>query len=136
MRRVMAAVLVIAVLTSACASAGRTPVATGPKPGVVDTGAMADYVQRLRTGSKVRVEQTNGTQLRGTLMKATADAVLLQKSTRIPEAPVEVPLAEIARVTVDGGGGMSTGKAIALGIASGAGVFLAIIGILAATFSD
>jgi hypothetical protein len=104
-------------------------------PAVVDRAAMADYVQRLPAGSKVRVERTDGTSFRGTLMKATGEGILVQKNTRIAEPPVDVPLAQIARVTVDGGGS-STGKTIAIGIASGVGIFFAIIAILAATISD
>lgn len=96
---------------------------------------MADYVQRLPAGSKVRVERADGTSLRGTLMNATSDLIVVQKDTRIPEPPVEVPIAQVSRVTLTGGG-MSTGKAVAIGIASGGGVFLAILGIFAMTFSD
>jgi hypothetical protein len=123
-------------MLSGCASAGRTVVATGPQPGVVDTAAMADYVQRIPAGSKVKVERTDVTSLRGTLMKASGEGIVVQKNTRIPEAPVEIPIARIARVTTEGGGGMSTGKAIGIGIASGVGAFFAILAILAASFND
>jgi len=92
-------------------------------------------VQRLPAGSTVRVERTDGTSVRGTLMKATGGVVVVQKNTRIPEPPVEVPMAQVARVTLNGNG-MGTGKAIGIGIASGAGAFLAILGIFALTFSD
>ena len=136
MRRLLAIILCAAVFTTGCASAGGTRIAAGPQPGAVDTAAMSDYVQRLPAGSKVRVERTDGTSLRGTLMKATAAAIVVQKNTRVPEPPVEVPVAQIARVTFDNGGGMSTAKAVAIGITSGVGAFLAILGILAATISD
>jgi len=122
--------------TTACASAGRTQVATGPQPGVVDTTAMADYVQRLSAGSKVRVERTDGQVVRGTLMKTTGDAIVVQKNTRVPEPPLDIPVAQLARVTLETGGGMSTGKAIGIGIASGVGAFFTILAIFAATFSD
>jgi hypothetical protein len=135
MKKILALLLCGAIVTSGCASASGPRVATAPQPSVVDRTAMADYVQRLPAGSKVRVERTDGTSLRGTLMKASADAVVLQKNTRIPEPPVEVPLAEIARVTTNSGG-MSAGKAIGIGVASGVGVFFAILAIFAATFND
>jgi hypothetical protein len=136
MRQLLSILVCISLITptAGCASAGRTPVTTAPEQ-VVDTTAMADYVQRLPAGSKVRVERADGTSLRGTLMNATGDLIVVQKATRIPEPPVEVPIAQVSRVTLTGGG-MSTGKAVAIGIASGAGVFLAILGILAMTFSD
>src|SRR4051812_23090058 len=105
MTKLIATVLTVAMVTTGCASASGPRVATGPQPGVVDRSAMADYVQRLPAGSKVRVEGTGGTVMRGTLMKATADAIVMQKNTRVPEPPIEVPLGDIARVTVDGGNG-------------------------------
>jgi hypothetical protein len=122
--------------TTGCASAGRTQATIGPQPGVVETAAMGDYVQRLPAGSRVRVERTDGEVVRGTLMKASADAIVVQKNTRVPEPPLAMPLSQVARVTVEGGSGMSTGKAIGIGIASGVGAFFAILAIFAATFSD
>ena len=137
MRRLVAILSCVTLIAPSvgCASGGGTRILAQPQPGVADTAAMADYVQRLPAGSKVRVERTDGTSLRGTLMRAGSDAIVVQKNTRIPEQPVEVPIAQLARVTLNGGG-MSTGKAIAIGIASGAGTFLAILGIFALTFSD
>lgn len=133
MRKIVATILTLALLTTGCASAsGPRVVATGPQ----DNHAMADYVQRLPAGSKVRVERTDGQTIRGTLMKATPDAIVVQKNTRVPEPPVEVALGSVARVTLETGGGMSTGKAIGIGIASGVGAFFAILAILAATFND
>jgi len=135
MRRVLATILCAAMVTTGCASAGRAPVTTAPQASVVDTQAMADYVQRLPAGSKVRVERTDGTSLRGTLMKATAGTIVVQKNTRVPEPPVEVPVAQLARVTLNNGG-TSTGKAVAIGIASGVGAFFAILAIAFATVDD
>ena len=97
---------------------------------------MAEYAQRIPAGSRVRVERTTGEMIRGTLMKATAETVTIQKNTRIPEAPVEIPLASIARLTLDQGGGSSTAKAIGIGIASGVGAFFAIIAVIAAAWND
>lgn len=137
MRRLLSILICTALITPAtgCASAGRTAVTTAPQRPVVDTTSMAEYVQRLPPGSKVRVERTDGTSLRGTLMKAGPDAIVVQANTRIPEPPIEIPIAQLARVTLNGGG-TSTGKAIAIGIASGVGAFFAIVAIVAATISD
>jgi hypothetical protein len=104
-------------------------------PSVVNTSSMADYVQRLPVGSRVRVERTDGTSLRGTLMKSTADAIVVQKNTRIPEPPIEIPVAQLARVTIDGGSA-STAKAVGIGIASGVGAFFAILAIAFAASGD
>src|SRR5262245_10473794 len=138
MRRVLAIVLSAAMVTTGCASAGpRMTVRSyaAQAPSVVNTASMADYVQRLPVGSRVRVDRSDGSSMRGTLMKASAGAILVQKNTRIPEPPVEVPLAEVLRVTLENGH-TSTGKAVAIGIASGVGAFLGILAILAATLDD
>lgn len=129
MRKLIALTVTVALLTSACATTGGTRMATAPQPGVVDTKAMADYVGKLPAGSRVRVERTDGSSFRGTLMKTSSDSIVVQKNTRMPEPPLEVPVAQIARVTVDNGGGTSTGKAVAIGIASGVGAFFAILAI-------
>lgn len=135
MRRFIATILCAAIMTTGCASATPTRMATAPQPPVVDMTAMSDYVQRLTAGSKVRVERTDGSVMHGTLMKATADAIVVQKNTRVPEPPVEVPLGQLARVTVETGGS-STGKAVAIGIASGVGAFFAILAIAFAASGD
>jgi hypothetical protein len=136
MRKLIAMVTCAAMLTTGCASAAGPRVTTGPQPGVVETAAMAEYVQKLQIGSRVRVERTDGSSLRGTLMKATPTAVVVQKNTRIPEPFVEVPIAQVARVTLDGGGGTSAAKAAAIGIASGVGAFFAILAIAFAASGD
>ena len=126
-----------ALITTGCASAGRTPVtATTLQPSVVDRTTMADYVQRLPMGSKVRVERTDGTTLRGTLMQTSDASIVVQKSTRIPEPPVAIPIGELARVTTESGGGIGAGKAAAIGIASGVGAFFAILAIAFAAGGD
>jgi hypothetical protein len=134
-RQTLAIILCGTLVTTGCASAG-VRVAQGPQTPVIDQQFMRDYVQRLPAGSRVRVEQTDGRSFRGTLMKATADAIVVQKNTRIPEAPIEVPLGQLARITLDTGSNNATGRAIGIGIASGVGATLAFLAILAAAFSD
>ena len=134
MRKLMAMVLALAMVTTGCASAAGPRAAIAQQPAAAATVSMSEYVQRLQTGSRVKVERTDGSSLRGTLMKAGADAIVVQKNTRVPEPPIEVPVAQIARVTIDAG--TSTGKAVGIGIASGVGAFFAILAILAATIED
>jgi hypothetical protein len=134
MRKTIATVLMLAMVTTGCASAAGPRMAVARQPGVVSTSSMADYVQRLPAGSRVRVERIDGTSLRGTLMKAAADVIVVQKNTRVPEPPIEIPVGQLARVTIDGGS--STAKAVAIGIASGVGAFFAIIAIAFAAAGD
>lgn len=130
------AVLVCAVLaTSGCASASGSRLALGPQAPVIDRTVLADYVQRLPAGSKVHVERTDGTSLRGTLMNATPQSIVVQKNTRVPETPVELPLDQLARVTLDSTGS-SVGKTVAIGAASGAAATLGVFLLLAALWGD
>lgn len=129
MRQLMAVVLCGALVTTGCASAAGPRIAQAPPAPVQDTTLLADYVQRLPAGSRVRVEQTDGRSFRGTLMKATAQSILVQKNTRVPEAPVEVPLAQLTRVTLDQGGS-SVGKTVAIGVGSGVAATLGFLLIL------
>jgi len=95
---------------------------------------MSEYVQRLPAGARVKIERTNGESMRATLMKATAQGIVIQRNTRVPEPPFEIPVGQLARVTLDQGG-TSTAKAIGIGIASGVGAFFALVA-LAYAFSD
>ena len=137
MRRFIAMLASSSLILTGCASVGRTPVtATTIQPSAVDRRAMADYVQRLPAGSRVKIERSDGTTLRGTLMQATEAAIVVQKNTRIPEPPIEVAVADLARVTTDSNGGIGAGKAVAIGIASGVGAFFAILAIAFAASGD
>jgi hypothetical protein len=125
LRKTLALVLVSALLTSGCASAsgGRVP-AAAPS---VDPTAMAEYIGRIPPGSRVKIERTNGDSMRATLMKTTAQGIIVQRNTRVPEPPIEIPTAEVARLTLDHGTGSSVAKSIGIGIAAGAGTFFALI---------
>lgn len=132
MRRLVAVIVCGALLTTGCASAGGSRVAAAPQPGV-DNTALAEYVQRLPVGSKIRVDRTDGATFKGTLIKTSPASLIVQKSTRIAEPPVEVPFGQLARVTVDTGNGSSTAKAVGIGIATGLGAFFTILAIIAAS---
>lgn len=130
--RTLAAVLCVTLVSSGCATMNS---GTGGRPAPADRVVFADYVQRLAPGTAVRVERTGGRALRGTLMKATADVIVVQPRTRLPEAPIEIPLDQVLAVTPEAES-RSLGPAIAAGAAAGAGGALAVFLILAAIFSD
>lgn len=137
LRQILALALCGALAGTGCASASGPRIAQAPQTPQApqaDNSALADYVQRLAAGSKVRVERTDGTSLRGTLMKATPQAILVQKNTRVPETPVEVPLSQVSRVTLNTGS--SVGKTVAIGVGTGVASFFGILAILAAVWSD
>jgi hypothetical protein len=137
-RRTLAAFLCAALMTSGCASASgaRAAQASAPTvPPAIEPGVLADYVQRLPAGSRVRVERTNGASLRGILLKATAASIVVQKNTRVPEPAVEVPLSDVTRVTLDPSSS-SLGKHIAIGVGTGVAATFGVLLILAALWSD
>jgi hypothetical protein len=134
LRQSLAIVLCCALVTTGCASAAGPRIAQAPQPSVQDKSMLADYVQRLAAGSNVRVERTNGAPVRGTLMKATPDFIVVQKNTRIPEPPIELPLAELSRVTLETGG--STGKTVAIGISAGVAATFGVLLLLVALLGD
>jgi len=110
MKRMLAIVLCVSLGTSACASAGGPRYVTAPAPAasqsgspVVDPAVMSEFVQRIPAGSRVKVERAKGDTIRGTILKTTPDALVVQRNTRVPETPVEVPYSTIARVTLEDG---------------------------------
>jgi hypothetical protein len=147
LRQMLALVLCGAVAGTGCASASGTRIAQAPQstPATqsaqathatqADNSAIADYAQRLAPGTRVRVEQTDGRSFRGTLMRSTPQAMVVQKNTRVPEAPIEVPLDRVARVTIDSNSGSSVAKNVAIGVGTGVAVTFGIFAILAAIFS-
>ena len=134
-KQLTAIVLSGALLTGGCASASGPRVAADPQPPTVERSVMTDYAQRIPAGSKVRVEQTDGHSVRGTMMKAGAESITVQRHTRVPEPPVEIPIGSIARLTLDQAGS-SVGKNIAIGVASGVGATFGVLLLLAALWSD
>ena len=134
-RQVTAIVMCAALITGGCASASGPRVAADPQRPAVDAAVMADYAQKIPLGSKVRVERADGNALRGTLMKAGPDGITVQRNTRVPEAPVQVPIAAITRLTLDQPTS-SVGKNIAIGVASGVGATFGVLLLLAASWGD
>jgi len=137
----LAIVLCVSLGTSACASAGGPRYVTAPAPAasqsgspVVDPAVMSEFVQPIPAGSRVKVERAKGDTIRGTILKTTPDSLVVQRNTRVPETPVEVPYSTIARVTLEDGRGSSVAKAVGIGVASGVGSFFAILAIFAASW--
>jgi hypothetical protein len=96
---------------------------------------MSEYVQKLPAGSRIRLETVKGRTLRGTLMKATADEIVVQRNTRVPIPPEAIAMADLARVTLEGQS--SGGKLMAIGAAIGAGAAIGVTWlIIILTFAD
>jgi hypothetical protein len=133
-RQITAVLLCVALAASGCASTSGPRVAQD-SAAPLDRALLAEYAQRIPTGSRVRVERTTGGTLRGTLLKTGSDQVTLQRNTRIPEPPVDIPFGSITRLTVENGGN-STGKTVAIAVGTGIGATFGVLLLLAALFSE
>ena len=133
-------VLLLSLLIAAPGCAARGGVRTAPAATAgrsdADRAMLAEYVQQLPPGAALRIDLAGGRVLRGTLMKAGEQSLVVQPRTRIPEPPVEIPLDRVLRVTLDTPGGTGVGKAIGIGIAAGAGAALAVFMIIVALIDD
>jgi hypothetical protein len=129
-----AVLLCVALAASGCASASGPRVAQDAAP-PLDRTLLSEYAQRIPTGSKVRVERTTGGTLRGTLLKTGAEQITLQRNTRIPEAPVDIPFNTITRITLENNGN-STAKTVAIAVGTGVGATFGVLLLLAAIWGD
>jgi len=102
----------------------------------VDPKVMADYIRQLPVGSRVRMSRLQGDDIHGTLMKNDGDPLVIQRRTRIPEAPIAVPLQNVLGVELEPSNNGTPGRTIAIGAASAAAGTLGVLLLLAAIFSD
>ena len=138
MKRFLALLLSVLLAAPGCATtlARQSRVdGTRTNPPASDPALMADYIRQLPVGSRVRVTMANGKVIRATLMKRDADPIVVQRRTRIPEPPFEIPVPDILAVELDTPNG-GVGRNIAVGAAAAAGVTLGVLLLLAAIFSD
>jgi hypothetical protein len=136
MKRLMAMILGVVMIAPGCAAKTRYTQATPvPIPGAGrDVTLMAQFVRQLPVGSRVKITRTDGSVLRGTLMRRDTDPIVLQQRTRLPEPPVEVAISEIATLEPQNGG--TAGRAIAIGAAAGAGAALGVMLLIVAIFAE
>ena len=80
-------------------------------------------------GSRVKLQTKAGRRLTATLMSVSDEAVIVQRASRVPEPAMTVPFGELARLQRDERNGFSVGKAIGIGLASGAGAILTLFAI-------
>src|SRR5687768_14075943 len=91
------------------------------------------FAEKLEVGTTLTVHLRNGQRFRATLIAAQDEALLLQPKTRVPVPVQPVPYDTILSIERRSEGGIGAGKAAAIGVASGAGAFLAVLLILIAT---
>jgi hypothetical protein len=136
-KQIIAVMLSVSMVTAGCTAVRAQGSRVSSQPPVTsgaDADLMAHYVRQLPLGSRVRVALADGTVIHGTLMKADADPIVVQRRTRIPERPLEIAIKNVRALEPEKNG--SAGRAIAIGAAAGAGAALGVLMILAAIFGD
>ena len=91
------------------------------------------FAQKVDVGTRVKVRLDDGQRVVATLIEADADGVLVQPRTRLPVPVQRIAYDRIASLERVDARGMDAGKAVAVGVASGVGVFLGTLLILIAT---
>jgi hypothetical protein len=101
-----------------------------PVASPVEAKAWREVADEIPLGSRVKVQTTDGKRVTATLMRVSDEGLLLKKNTRIVEPAIAVGFDALSRLERDtGGGGVSIGKAIGIGIAAGAGAILTMFAI-------
>ncbi len=93
------------------------------------------FVERVDVGTELNVRLSDGRRIRATLIGVRDDAVLLQPKTRIPVSIQAVPYDAIVRMEPRKAG-HSAGKAVAIGVAAGVGVFFGVMLLIVAAVAD
>jgi hypothetical protein len=93
------------------------------------------FAERVDVGTELNVRLNDGSRFRATLVSVRTDAMLLLPKTRVPVPIQAVPYGEIVRLERTKPG-IGTGKAVAIGVATGVGAFFGILAILFAALGD
>ena len=140
MKTFTALVLILGLIAPSCATAQRPRLQAqaqqAAQPSSRDREVLTEFARQLPAGTRVRASVAGQGVIRGTLLKTTAAALVIQPRGRVPEPIVEVPFADLLALEQEQPGGGGTGRAVAIGAAAGAGAALGIILILAALLSD
>jgi hypothetical protein len=94
---------------------------------------LREYVGHLPVGGRVRVQTSDGARWSATLLSADRERVVVQPRGRITEPPMAIPIAELQLIEPERKGGSQVAKAVAIGVATGAATFVAMLMIAFAT---
>ena len=91
----------------------------------------------VEPGSVIKVRLTDGRSFHAVLVEARGEDMMIEPKTRIPVPVQPVRYADVtAMERVQKNGGVTAGKAAAIGIASGIGAFFGVLLFTLAAFSD
>ena len=116
--------ILLVVLTTAHTSAAQVP----PQ-------LWRSFAERVEVGTELSVRLSDGRRFRATLIGVEDDAVLLQPRTRVPVPVQAIAFDQIVRLE-RARGGISPGKAVAIGVATGVGAFFGTLAVMIALIGD
>ena len=126
MKRFTASLLCVLLLATGCVTSQTPRVQTTPQgpARVLDGNVLAGFAGQLQIGSRVRATVTGNRTVRGTLVKRTDQALVIQPRTRVAEPLVEIPFADLLALEQENPPS-GTGRAVAIGV--GVGVSAAVV---------
>ena len=126
MKRFMASLLCVLLLAPGCVDESDASRASRAARAGTDRRreVLAGFAGQLRIGSRVRATITGNRTIRGTLVKRTDQALVIQPRTRVAEPLVEVPFAELLALEQEVPSSGGTGRAVAIGVGVGVGAAL------------
>jgi hypothetical protein len=137
MKRITALTLCLGLALPGCVTTGprRTQTGTMLTSMTQERAVLSDYARQLPIGTRVRAVAADNRRVRGTLVKRTETTILIQPRARVAEPFVEIPFDQLVTLEqeVPSSG---TGKAVAAGMAAGAGAALGVILLLIALWGD
>ena len=131
MKRLVAVALSLSMCLTGCAMNTRTT-NTHALDRAAERQAISDYAGQMHLGTRVRATLDDNRVVKGTLVKKTPDAIVVQPRGRVAEPLMELRLTDLRAVELEPAKSGGTGKAIAVGAAVGAGVSLGVLMLLAA----
>jgi hypothetical protein len=92
------------------------------------------YAEKLPIGATVRVRTIDGKRHTAVLAVVDRDGITVERKSRVPEPARRFPYDQIQQLELKTNGGASMAKAAAVGAAIGAGTFVGLLALLAASW--
>jgi hypothetical protein len=125
MTRTISAFVIITALCTQTAFAAQQQI-----PPAMEAAAMKEMASSIPLGSRVKLQTTGGRRMTATLMAIDEAGLIVKRASRLPEPAVMISFSELARLEREHvKDGFSIGKAIGVGLATGAGVILTMFAI-------
>jgi hypothetical protein len=137
MRRFIASLLCVLLVAPGCATGGAPRAQATPRAPsrTADRDVLGDFARQLPIGSRIRATIAGNHVIRGTLLKRTDQALVIQPRARVAEPLIEVPFTNLLALEqeIPSNG---TGRAVAIGVGVGVGAALGVLFLLAALLGD